>query len=691
MFQWSRYPFLRITAAWIAGILVGNHFEGFPTILYWAMGLMYAATILLLKVKRLFYSLNWAIGAAILSVFFLGGALHAFLFNEKNDPLHFMYAKPFEFYYGKINDGFEETPKFRKTTVRVRMVMTSDGWTKARGTVQVYFPKNSAFRYGDFVLIKGPPNNVSPPANPGEFDYRQYLSRQNIFHTHFIRSGSGAYFVRHGGDSFKSWILGLREAASSRIRQYVASPRERSVALALILGLRNELDNNLMKAYGGSGAIHVLAVSGLHVGVVYAFILAALGWLRRSLKGKFLFAFVNLFILWLYCFLTGLSPSAMRATIMFSLIVIAHTFNRETCIYNSLFAAAFIILLWNPFMIYSAGFQLSFLAVLGVVYLTRKIERRLSFNNIALVWMWRIIAVTIAAQTAVLPLSIHYFHQAPVYFLAANLVIIPAAGVILKLGVVLLAFGQWEWAGAIAGKALEIAVWIMNEWAIMIDQTPGSKLFLLEISGYQTFLVYTFLFFLFAFLSARQFRLFALMCISVLVFMSIEAVKVVERKRQTMAVFYSVPGHAAIDFVEGHKSYLHASPAVVSKTETLNSRVLPFHVARGLPLKHLNTLDLQSYTAAGRFDAFVFEGKKFVYIRKRPQAQLPGKTIEVDFLAIGGNAIDDLDKVSAFKPEMIVLDMTNHTAMAVKLLKQAEEMNLNCVALSFSGARVFEL
>lgn len=695
MFHWSAYPFLRISAAWIAGILLGINYSGDAIILYLAGGFMLIATLtvwIATKGPR-FYTLNFLMGFSALAAILILGSLHAYRYNEKNDSRHIIHSAPISWYAGIINDRFEETPKFRRTTVRIRNIRTGEEWLNAKGTVQVYFPKESQFMYGDYVIIKGSPSRLSRPSNPGEFDYRKHLSRQNIFHSHFIHSDSDVHlFQTHCGSSFKAWILGLRESATFRIQKFITSPRERAVALALMIGLKNELDNDLVSAYGGSGAMHVLAVSGLHVGIVYAFILTLFGRMRGTAKGRVLFAAINLVALWIYCFLTGLSPSALRATIMFSLIVLSQTFNRQTYIYNSIFSAAFIILALNPFMIYSVGFQLSFLAVLGIAYLTTRIERRLTCNSHVLKWVWRIMAVSIAAQIAVLPLSIFYFHQAPVYFLAANLVVIPAAGVILTSGVALLALGHWEWAGALPGKILQAVIWLMNEWVFMIDKTPGSKLFPLEMSGFQTILIYLVLFLLFALFHTRKFRLLALLVPAIFMFMTIESQKVYIRGRQNMAVFYSIPGHAAIDFVKGKKSYLYASHDLIFQTETMQYKALPFHISHGLPLKHLNTLDLQAYSSAGWFDAIVFEGKKFVYIKKPGQCPGSGERIAVDFLTIGNNAVEDLGQINAmFDSRMIVIDATNKTSLAIQLMRQAEDMNLTCIALALTGAQIFEL
>lgn len=377
---------------------------------------------------------------------------------------------------------------------------------------------------------------------------------------------------------------------------------------------------------------------------------------------------------------------------MFSVIIIAQTFNRQTYIYNSIFAAAFVILAYDPFLIFSVGFQLSFLAVLGIVYLTPKIDRLVETENRILDWMWKIASVSIAAQVAAMPLSVYYFNQAPVYFLAANMIVVPAAGIILITGIVLLGFGRWEWLGEWSGKILEICIRIMNESVMLIERLPGSKIFPLEISGIETLSAYGLIFFLLAAFHTRKFHLIVMAGLCLIMFMTIETMKLQERSKQKKIIFYRIPGQAAIDFVKGKSSYLYADLRLFENNETLGYRILPFHIAHGLPVKNLKTLNLQSYRSAGYCDAIVFEGKKLVYIKKTANMVSFGEPVTVDFLVIGNDAVTDLQQVcNRFLPQMIIIDTTNDADLSLKLYRQSQELNLNCITLDSFGAQVIEL
>ena len=207
--------------------------------------------------------------------------------------------------------------------------------------------------------------------------------------------------------------------------------KQLKVASALLLGYRENLDKELVKSYASAGAMHVLAVSGLHVGILYLLLTRIFSFLKKVKKvknGKFILTILIVSFLWFYAIMTGLSASVMRATTMFSFIVIGNELlNRKTSIYNTLAVSAIILMIINPFIVYQVGFQLSYVAVVGIVYLQPKLNR-LFYSRYKLVrGVWAITCVSLAAQIATFPLSLHYFHQFSTYFFISNLIVIPAS------------------------------------------------------------------------------------------------------------------------------------------------------------------------------------------------------------------------------------------------------------------------
>ena len=239
--------------------------------------------------------------------------------------------------------------------------------------------------------------------------------------------------------------------------------------------------------------MHVLAVSGLHIGILYLLVGFLLKPLERTRKLKVLRGVVILLIIWGFALLTGLSPSIKRAATMFSFIVVADAFNRNTNIYNTIAASALFLLVIDPALLMSVGFQLSYLAVLSIVLLYRPIFNILPASNVVLNKIWEILSVSLAAQLAVFPLSIYYFHQFPVYFLLANLVIMPLAGLNLITGIFSVVFYKIPFVGDAFLFTTETGLSWQNGFTEILASLPNATLNYLHFSILTVVLLYVLL------------------------------------------------------------------------------------------------------------------------------------------------------------------------------------------------------
>ena len=333
-----------------------------------------------------------------------------------------------------------------------------------------------------------------------------------------------------------SWVVAVSQRAAAVLdgvfRRYVPHTREYALGTALVLGFRDDIDQETKQAYVNTGTTHIMAVSGLQVGLLFA----ALQWLlgRLPLGGavwrrRLLTAGLGLGLVWSYAFLTGLSASVLRATVMVTLVIIGQAWQRQSSIFNSLSAAAFLLLLWNPYLLCDVGFQLSFLAVLSIVYLHPRIVRWLDVRNRvldhrrswhspavqrgwrALAWLadaaWQLTALSIAAQIATFPLGLYYFHQFPFNFLLSNLIAVPISSGAVYVGVVLLLVkglvavvglllpagaGPWlDWLPKVVGYVFEGLIWLFNEYIFLIGRLlPGAVVGGIHLSQGQTLLIF---------------------------------------------------------------------------------------------------------------------------------------------------------------------------------------------------------
>ncbi|WP_317162734.1 ComEC/Rec2 family competence protein [Winogradskyella endarachnes] len=279
---------------------------------------------------------------------------------------------------------------------------------------------------------------IQKPLNPFQFDYSAYLKLKQVYHQLYLDRTN----ILQLSDS-KSTIYGyadqLRTKINSKLIEAGFKNEELSIINALLLGQRQTIDKSVYNNYVNSGTIHILAVSGLHVGIILwilNFLFKPLLYLKH---GHFIRPFILVIILWSFAVIAGLSPSVTRAVTMFSIISIAMHLKRPTNIYNTLVISAFVILLLNPVFLFSVGFQMSYLAIIGIVSVQPIIYKLWKPKFIILDKLWQIFTVTLAAQIGVVPISLFYFHQFPGLFFISNIVVIPFLGLILGFGLLVIA------------------------------------------------------------------------------------------------------------------------------------------------------------------------------------------------------------------------------------------------------------
>ena len=326
-------------------------------------------------------------------------------------------------------------------------------------------------RHGDLLAMRVVPQQFAPPSNPYQFDFAAYMRQRGIQHSVYVDSAAW----RHVGEEpnkLRLLAIYLRNRLL-RVFESAGLPRdELAVVSALTVGYKDLLDDALRRTYSAAGAMHILAVSGLHVGVVYGLLLLLLRLVPRlDWRVKLL---LSLFFLWFYALITGLSPSVMRATAMFSLVEVGRCLGYRSNSYNTFAAVAFMLLVIDPKNLYNIGFQLSFLAVLSIMMFYPRIRNLLYIKNKPLSWVWDLLSVSVAAQIGTLPITLLNFGQFSNYFLLTNMLATPLASIIIYLSVLLLIVQPVPMLFAGVGKVLELTVWLLNSGLRGIEVLPGS-------------------------------------------------------------------------------------------------------------------------------------------------------------------------------------------------------------------------
>ena len=424
-----RIPFVRLLLPFLAGIILGLtriSSSWVPiTFLMLAGGVMaflaFAARDPSVKYRR--SSLG---GAGVLLMFLAAGWIAAFLAREEVTAKTSLVGPAIV--RGYILQPATERSRSQKVVIGVEAVRQEGKWYRAGGEAVLYFRKESQIteaRTGDMLLLRTHLRKFPFYNNPGEFNYRRYMNDRGFFWEGYVKQG--AWYRIPGEEKRSLKVLAGRVRASlvQLLKDHGLSGQRLAVAAALLTGEREYIDRETRSFFSASGTMHILAISGLHVGIIYLVLM----WLFRSSANvealKYLRFFVILPALWGYAFLTGLSPSVTRAALMFSLFLTADVFQRKSDPYNTLAVAAFLMLMIHPLLVRDAAFQLSYLAVLGIVAFYRPFTRPLLTGFPVIDKVWSLVAVSLAAQIVTFPLTIHYFHRLSLLSPLTNLLVIP--------------------------------------------------------------------------------------------------------------------------------------------------------------------------------------------------------------------------------------------------------------------------
>jgi competence protein ComEC len=623
---------------------------------------------------RIFSTLSGALGLTLIFIFGFAILLQK---NESRQVTHLLHFKePIEAYEAIVKSTPEMKEKSWKMEVQILKVK-SNGWHPVTGTVLLYVSRKSdttSIKYDDVLLIKGSPPELQAPGNPHEFDFKRFLSFKRIYHQQFVLP-ENIKLVHHTKSKSLFYYASIaRQNASAIMKKHLPGKKEQAIALALVLGVNDGLDNDLQNAYSASGAMHVLSVSGLHVGILYAMILLLLKPIRTLAWSRWPIAIISLIALWAYAFVTGLSPSVLRAVTMFSFIALAKPFGRGSNIYNTLAGSAFVLLAYNPYLIMSVGFQLSYLAVIGIVYLQPPLYRLWDARNKIVDWIWQITCVSIAAQIATFALGLLYFHQFPVYFLFSNLFVIPGSFGVLILGILLLVVGWFEPLANLIGFLLEINIKILNESVFIVEDLPLSLINGVYLTTFECWLLIL-LIFTFIFLFERKRFSWVIGALAVCVFFSISTwLHFHENVNAKYMVVYRVPGHSAIELIDQGQSIFLTDTVLIKDEERMRFHIRPNRLFTGVA-----QTENKVPKAFGGNDLtyFVWNSKKVLLVNNK-NATFP-KNISVDYLIVGNNALSP-SRIKNLAFETLILDSSNSRAYLVQCKNQNKDVHIHSVS-----------
>lgn len=609
----------------------------------------------------------WGI-ACTLCVFSLGFQI-SYLQDDLQDERHFSQQYlPTNLEEHYFEATVHSLPKLKQNSVQAILEIAQNcqgnRCRTSTGKLLVYLAideQSMQLQQHDRVRFRGTPKTIPAAKNPQAFNLKQYYKYKNIHQQHYMSSDSWEY-IQRASPSWQTKLETARQYLLGIFKQYLSSPNEYAVAAALVLGDKSSLDAGLKNAYADTGAMHVLAVSGLHIGILLALLSFLFQYLPKKRAYKGIETLCLLGILWSFALLTGASASVLRACTMFSFVLIGRYWHRSVNIYNSLAASAFLLLLLDKNYLFQVGFQLSYVALLGIVYLYPRIERLWYIEHKIGSWIWKGIAVSLAAQLATTPISLYYFHQFPIFFWLSGLWVSLMAGIILSLGLALLVLHWIPLVNLLVGHLLYASIAVMNAGIFGIRQLPGAVWEGFWLLPLEVLIYYICLGLLLLAVYQRHFKaLLGLLTCAILV-LAYNNVLYTNEQQQHRLAFYHLPKGTAISCIQGQASTTFwQSPSMESTRleRAQQTHLWSLGVRHNAPFSILDSLQAQHLDY--QYPYLQFRERQLFILDNQHLSRISSTPLSVDYILVRNNPhqeiISNLHQLCQF--ETLIIDASN--------------------------------
>lgn len=584
------------------------------------------------------YKTRWLGGVLITIILFVFGWLLVINNNELNRKDHFSKISS-QYLLVKINKEPVLKNGLLRFTADVKDGIDGTNKTPTSGTLLIAIKDTAARRlyYGDELIIPAKYNAIEPPFIPAEFNYKKYLANQNIFYQAYLYPKQFVLVKSNTGNPLKAYSLRLRQRLVEKLKQNIRDTNAVAVASTMILGYKADLSSDVLQAYSKTGTVYVLSVSGANVAIVYALLAFILSFLNRYKHGKVIKAFVIVLLIWYYAMLTGFSPAVCRAAVMISMVITGKTFSRYINTLNILAISAFVLLLYDPFFVNDVGFQISYLAVSGLIIFQPIVYKLFKFKNKWADKLWTLCSVSIAAQVITFPISAFYFHQFPVYFLVSNLFVIIPSAIIMYSGVIYLLLPQIPFLSKSIAYILEKTILLMNKGLAFIEHTPYAAISRMWITVPEYLLLYVIIISLFCFGYYKKLWLVKVSLISALLFSVIFSIKNIMLIRQDNIAWLNLKKHKTIVFKKG-------SSAIVLSDLNQPDKNYQYAIQPYLDSCQINDVtlihmdqDVQTSWFVKKYNYIQFLNSK-IFIADRPlQAEKQKNKLVVDYIYLANS------------------------------------------------------
>ncbi len=580
VYIWKRAPALRLLVAFMMGILAGWELRldisWLISCICTCIFLTLVFSLLPLKIK-----FRWQVtqGLIIHLLMAAAGAAITCTSDLRHHPAWLgHHLKDSSYLFLTVEEMPVEKANSWKALASVQFLMHAGIGERVTGQVIIYFKKNSGqapVSYGTRLVSKRQPQPIRKSGNPGAFDYQRYCLFNGITHQLYLDENDFIVWPASRKTLLKQFIFDCRQWVVAQMQQFIPGEKEQGLAEALLIGYKDDLDPDLVQSYANTGVIHVVAISGLHVGLIYWLLLL----LTHSIKRWVILRLLLIIpLLWLFSIMAGAQPSVLRSALMFSCMAGAEVLGRRTNVFNTLALSAFLLLCINPFWLWDAGFQLSYSAVLSILLFYRPIYGWCYFPNRLLDFLWSLTAVTVSAQVLTLPVCVFHFHQLPLLFLLSNIVAVPLSSLILVGEIFLCGIFFITPAARISGQVVGWLIRLMNQYIERLSRIPFCTWNGLSVSFPQAVLLFIFVAgFSYWLLEKSRAALWTTM-VSLFAFLFLRSLSFREANMQKQLIVYHVQKHRAIDVLYGRNSCFIGDTAVLQDAFLRNFTIRPARI-----------------------------------------------------------------------------------------------------------------
>ncbi|MEZ4855670.1 MAG: ComEC/Rec2 family competence protein [Gelidibacter sp.] len=672
------FAIIKLTLCLVAGIIIGTLFNvSLNLSLELTVGFIFLLFIVLLLSKNQFQKTIWFGILAFITTFFVGILTYNF-HKQTNFKTHYTHSvrennriKTITFKVTEVLKSGNYYDKYIVDILKINQVSTS-------GKTLLNLQKDStqtSLNVDDVLVTTSGLKDLIHPLNPNQFDYKNYLEKQHIYHQIFTEYR----FLLYAKSSTKT-IFGiaadLRKTINNKLKTYHFKPDELALINALLLGQRQDISADIYNSYTKAGAIHILAVSGLHVGIILLllnFVFKPIEYLKH---GKTIKIILVLLCLWCFAIIAGLSASVTRAVTMFSIVAIGMNLKRPTNIYNTLAISMFLLLLLKPMFLFDVGFQMSYLAVIAIVTIQPMLVKLWTPKWKLQTLFWDVFTVTLAAQFGIIPISLYYFHQFPGLFFVSNLVIIPVLGVILGLGIIIIVLALThllpQWLADIYGFIISI----MNDFVRWIAQQERFLFKDIAFNMLQVVTAYLVIIGLVAVFKKINFQRLSFLLIAILLFQSVLIFGKYHNKTNEFIIFHKSRYSLIGNKTDAKLTIASNFDSLAQKTDNI---IKNYKVGNAITKVDIDTL--KSVYQIGTKHLLVIDSFGIYNI----------KTFKPDYVLLTNTPKINLSRlIDSLKPSMIIADGSNYKSYLKRWESTCIKQKIPFYQTSKKGAFIFK-